>query len=416
MNQKRVDPSVNKKRVRPRERVRVARIGRTPEINAYRAERGASGKVVKAASFPTMNVDQIKVGPRFRKDLGDLRPLRNSIAELGVLRPIGVTPEGLQTVGLRTLEACRELGLTNIPVTVRDLHQAARAELEENCVRKDLAPSEVVAAKRAIEISERSEARKRQGYRSDLQPPATVAGSKALSFGDARDKVARFCSKGRTTIARASAVVDAAEQAPQEYGHLVAQMDKTGNVAAAYRRLEKLRQVKELEASPSKLPPGRFNVFVADPPWRYESDGLAYPTMSTEEIKAMRVAEMADDNAIVWLWTTNAHLRFAFEVVEAWGFEYKTLLTWVKDRMGTGDWLRGQTEHCLLAVRGKPVFLNGKYSTFIEAKRREHSRKPEDFYSLVEATCPGRKVELFARQQRTGWHAYGNDVDRFRSE
>jgi hypothetical protein len=94
-------------------------------------------------------------------------------------------------------------------------------------------------------------------------------------------------------------------------------MDKTGNVAVAYRRLEKLRQVKELEASPSKLPPGRFSVFVADPPWRYESDGLAYPTMSTEEIKAVRVAEIADENAILWLWVTNAHLRVAFEVVEA---------------------------------------------------------------------------------------------------
>ena len=81
--------------------------------------------------------------------------------------------------------------------------------------------------------------------------------------------------------------------------------------------------------------------------------------------------------------------------------------------MGTGEWLRGQTEHCLLAVRGKPLFLNGKYSTYLEAKRREHSRKPEEFYQLVEATCPGRKLELFARQKRVGWEAYGNDINKF---
>ena len=68
---------------------------------------------------------------------------------------------------------------------------------------------------------------------------------------------------------------------------------------------------------------------------------------------------------------TNAHLRVAFDVVEAWGFEY--LLTWVKDRMGTGEWLRGQTGHCILAIRGKPVFIHGSHTTVLEAARREHS-------------------------------------------
>jgi len=68
---------------------------------------------------------------------------------------------------------------------------------------------------------------------------------------------------------------------------------------------------------------------------------------------------------------TNAHLRVALDVVEAWGFEY--LLTWVKDRMGTGEWLREQTEHCILAIRGKPVFIHGSHTTVLEAARREHS-------------------------------------------
>ena len=130
-------------------------------------------------------------------------------------------------------------------------------------------------------------------------------------------------------------------------------------------------------------------------------------------IKAMPVAEIADENAILWLWTTNAHLRVAFDVVEAWGFEYRTLLTWVKDRMGTGEWLRGQTEHCMLAIRGKPVFLHGNRATVLEAARREHSRKPEEFYALVVATCPGSRVELFSRQRRAGWEVYGNATDLF---
>ena len=109
----------------------------------------------------------------------------------------------------------------------------------------------------------------------------------------------------------------------------------------------------------------------------------------------------------------HAHLPVAFDVVASWGFQYKTLLTWVKDRMGTGEWLRGQTEHCLLAARGKPVFIHGSYTTVLSAAQREHSRKPDEFYALVEAICPGSRLELFARQARTGWRAFGNQTGLF---
>jgi N6-adenosine-specific RNA methylase IME4 len=138
--------------------------------------------------------------------------------------------------------------------------------------------------------------------------------------------------------------------------------------------------------------------------------------MAIEEIIALPVREIADENSILWLWTTNAHLRVAFEVIDAWGFEYKNILTWVKDRMGTGEWLRGQTEHCLLAARGKPIFVQTNQTTVLQAVRREHSRKPEEFYALVEATSPGGKVELFSRQQREGWQAFGNEMSKFSDE
>jgi N6-adenosine-specific RNA methylase IME4 len=306
------------------------------------------------------------------------------------------------------------LGWPEVPVTVVDLYQAARGEAHENFVRKDLLPSEIVALKRAIEPLERREARQRQGERADLCHPATVAECQRTDAGDARDRISRYLGVGRTTIERAEAVVEAAEEEPEEYSHLVEQMDRSGKVAGAYRRLEVLKQAKELDAARPELPNGRFHVIVADPPWRYDSgNSQPYPTMDIEEIKAMPVAEIAEENAILWLWTTNAHLRVAFDVVEAWGFEYKTLLTWVKDRMGTGEWLRGQTEHCMLAVRGKPVFLRGNHTTVLEAGRREHSRKPEEFYTLVEATCPGCRVELFARQQRHRWASFGNQTREF---
>ena len=361
-----------------------------------------------------MYIDQIQIGFRYRKDLGDLRSLADSIAEVGLLHPVVVTPEGRLIAGLRRLEACRMLGWTELSVTIVDLYQAARGEAHENFVRKDLLPSEIVALKRAIEPLERREARQRQGHQTSACHPSRVAEEQVPSSGDARDKIARYLGVGRTTIERAEAVVDAAEDNPEEFGHLVEQMDRSGKVAGAYRRLEVLKQARQLETAAPEFPTGPFQVIVADPPWRYEtSAGLPYPTMAIEDIKDLPVESIAADDAILWLWTTSAHLRMAFEVVEAWGFEYKTLLTWVKDRMGTGEWLRGQSEHCLLAARGKPVFLHGQHGTVIVAARREHSRKPEEFYALVEATSPGSRVELFARQQRNGWHAFGNHIDKF---
>jgi len=362
-----------------------------------------------------VNIGDIQIGFRYRKNLGDVRALARSIAEVGLLHPVVVTPDGRLIAGQRRLEACRQLGWPEIPVTVVDLLQAARGEGHENFVRKDLLPSEIVALKRAIEPLERRGARDRQGQRADLGHTSGMAEVQKTS-GDARDNIARYLGVGRTTIERAEAVVEAAEGEPEEFGHLVEQMDRSGKVAGAFRRLTVLRQARDLEAAPPTLPTGPFQVIVADPPWRYESgNDLPYPTMDIEEIKALPVQRIAADDAILWLWATNAHLRVAFDVVEAWGFEYKTLLTWVKDRMGTGQWLRGRSEHCLLAAHGNPVFMHGGHTSVIEAARREHSRKPEEFYTLVEETSPGSKVELFARQQRAAWHIFGDQTRLFLS-
>src|SRR6202790_2563404 len=208
-----------------------------------------------------MKIDQIQVGFRYRRELGDLRSLADSIAEVGLLHPVVVTPEGRLIAGQRRLAACRLIGWTDIPVTLVDLYQAARGEAHENFVRKDLLPSEIVALKRAIEPLERREARERQGHKADLCHPATVAEGQVPAprdTGDTRDKIARYLGGGRTTIERAEAVVDAAEEEPEEYGYLVEQMDRSGKVAGAYRRLEVLRQAQELNAAPPGLATGPF--------------------------------------------------------------------------------------------------------------------------------------------------------------
>ena len=115
---------------------------------------------------------------------------------------------------------------------------------------------------------------------------------------------------------------------------------------------------------------------------------------------------MAARDTVLWLWTTNTHLPVAFEVLVVWGFRYVTTLTWVKPRPGLGDWLRGQTEHCLLAVKGRPVVTLTTQGTVIHAPVGQHSAKPQEFYRMVESLCPGSKVDLFARAPRPGWQTW----------
>src|SRR5258708_24043735 len=115
--------------------------------------------------------------------------------------------------------------------------------------------------------------------------------------------------------------------------------------------------------------------------------------------QAEKVRAIAPRDCILWLWTTNHHMREAFGVLDAWGFEQKTILTWVKDKMGRGDWLRGQTEHCLMAVRGDPIVVLANQTTVLQRQVREHSRNPDEVYTFVSRLCPPpRYVSLFPRR------------------
>jgi N6-adenosine-specific RNA methylase IME4 len=189
------------------------------------------------------------------------------------------------------------------------------------------------------------------------------------------------------------------------------------------RNAIRLSGIAEQIALIEALPPieGKFRVIVADPPWKYsnraedETHRAAnpYPSMETDDIAALPIADHSLDDAILWLWTTNAFMVEAHLVAEAWGFTVKTILTWKKSKIGLGDWLRGITEHCLLAVRGKPVVNLTNQTTHLQGPLREHSRKPIEFYQMVETLCPGTKLELFSRETRPGWTCSGAEVGKF---
>lgn len=133
--------------------------------------------------------------------------------------------------------------------------------------------------------------------------------------------------------------------------------------------------------------------------------------MSTEEIAALPVVECAAPNAHLYLWTTNAFLDEAFRLARGWQFEPRTVLTWVKPGIGMGHYYRNNTEHVVFAVRGSLRTLRRNQPTaFTAPKSKIHSRKPEEFFKIVESMSPGPYLEMFARVRRPGWEAWGNEV------
>lgn len=164
------------------------------------------------------------------------------------------------------------------------------------------------------------------------------------------------------------------------------------------------------------LPEGVYRTIAADPPWQYDNKatrGAAedhYPTMTVAELCDLPVEEWAHDRAHLYLWATNGFLREAFDILDAWGFTYKTTLTWVKPQIGMGNYFRSSTEHVLFGVRGGLRTLDCNQRNWFEAKRARHSQKPGAFFALVEKASPGPYLELFARTRRFGWDAWGNEV------
>lgn len=190
-------------------------------------------------------------------------------------------------------------------------------------------------------------------------------------------------------------------------------------------KLDAKRDLAEtIRKNPIVTPDGRYQVIAIDPPWKYDTrtedhthrGKTDYPEMTVEEICKLPVSKFAQKNCILWLWTTNSFMRDAYRCLDAWDFEEKTILTWDKESIGVGNWLRNVTEHCILAVRGRPTVSLTNQSTIIREKRREHSRKPESFYKLVEKLCPGSKLEMFAREERKGWTIWGAETQKFKRE
>ena len=174
----------------------------------------------------------------------------------------------------------------------------------------------------------------------------------------------------------------------------------------------------------------KYSVIYADPPWRYKvysKKGLGrsaeshYPTMSLEDIKALPIGELAAKDCALFMWITFPCMQEAFQVLEAWGFEYKTNIVWEKvrkdgqpDGRGVGFYFRNVTELLLFGIKGdrnRTLDPARSQVNLIRTMKREHSRKPDEIFPIIEACSPGPYLEMFARGIRPGWTLWGDQAN-----
>jgi N6-adenosine-specific RNA methylase IME4 len=185
------------------------------------------------------------------------------------------------------------------------------------------------------------------------------------------------------------------------------------------------QQIEDIEQGLLPELEGLFDVISVDPPWPYEGENKnvtsfdsvgrrvanPYPEMSIQQIKQIEMPLMKD--GVVLLWTTHKFLPDSFEILKEWGLDYKATLVWNKEKIGMGAWFRMQCEFCIVGIKGKPYWENTTFRDILNEPRREHSRKPDSFFEMIEKITMGRRLEYFSREKRNGWEVFGNDINKF---
>ena len=354
-----------------------------------------------------MKISKIKIGKRFRKELGDLETLKNSIKEIGLLQPIVIDENDNLIAGQRRLIACKELEMADIKVNQIKIKNALRGEYDENVIRKQFLPTEMVAIKKAIEPFKKKEAEKRM---KSGRP------SSKLDEGRTDEKIAKGFDIGKTTLNKAEQVVDFGDK------ELIKKMDDTNNVDRVYQEVKRQERQKEILKNIPKMPTGKYRVFLADPPWCYGNSGLDeyghaerhYPTMKLQEICDMPIQKITEENAVLFLWATSPLLEDAFKVINAWGFNYKTSFVWDKIKHNFGYYNSVRHELLLIATKRSCLPDNRKLIDSVQSiERTKHSKKPKEFRNIIDKLyLHGKKIELFAREEIKGWDNFGNQIKK----
>lgn len=412
-----------------------------------REEREAHAAAQSTAEPPPQSKPTVKVHPAadvFPMLEGEeYEALREDIRQNGVrVRPV-LDADGLLVDGRNRLRACDELGIT--PVFDR---LPAGADVVDFVISANLRRRHLNASQRAMFAD--AVANLRQGRQKQTGGTAGLTQQQAAQRFGVSERSVREARVVRESAA--PEVVGAVEQGklsvdaaaklaklPKDKQQAIYEreikpkkdMVRGGKIKALTKQEEKRAVVRKInQGQVAPMPAGRFGVIYADYPWLYENsdqhDGsrghMGYPPMTMDEIlaHAREAAKRAAMDCIVALWVTNLYIPQIGRVLEAYGAEHRTVITWPKPRAGVGTWPRGQTEHLVIASVGSPVHTLNEISTLLPSWKPEHpgehSSKPAEVAGLLAKHCGGPFLELFGRGPRDGWTVWGAEVDKFATE
>jgi N6-adenosine-specific RNA methylase IME4 len=368
----------------------------------------------------TLDLELVTTNPEYESLIPPLtkeeyQKLRDSIKEKGLWEPITVNQRNVILDGHNRFKICKQLNI--MPrFSVRAFEDPLDEKLyviDSNLIRRHLQPIVKVELYLKREDIVAEDARQRQKatqligrgiQEKDVNGGGNITGT---IRGDTRDIMGAKIGISGSTYNKAKTVL---EKASPEMIQKV--RDGKTSISYAYKSIT----LADKHRTQPPMPEGIYNVIYADPPWEYNimtrgAPNEHYETMHDQDVYNLKIP--ASENAILFLWATNPKLPEALKVIEAWGFEYKTNMVWVKNGLGIGYYVRGNHELLLIAKRGNippPMEANRPPSTIV-ADTTEHSKKPEQVYSIIEQMYPvGKYLELFARNTRPNWTSWGNEV------
>jgi N6-adenosine-specific RNA methylase IME4/ParB-like chromosome segregation protein Spo0J len=363
--------------------------------------------------------------------------LKSDIAARGVMVPVEKDEAGNILDGFHRLQICAQLGIEDYPVTIRYFQTDEQKEdyaLSINLSRRHLSVEQrktLVGTLRGRGWTlERISGVLGTGVGTvsrDLDstfPNGKVEQPESTIGKDGKSRPTKY--KPRTITARNKKEAEKATDALDLIGWDDGEIKTTDEVMDEAKRMSSAarigKQREEIAEKCRNLPEGKYSCIVIDPPWpmqkiereeRPNQIGFDYPTMSYEELLKFPCGDFAADDCHLYLWTTHKHLPFSFELAEAWGFKYQCLMTWVKNvGMTPFSWMYS-TEHVLFCKRGNlPLDQLGLRLDF-NAKVREHSRKPDEFYDLVKRVSAEPRIDIFSREGRDGFESWGSEAGMF---
>jgi len=370
----------------------------------------------------------------------EFEELKRDIATNGLHEAIWLHPDGSILDGRNRYRACIETNTEPRFRTWNDKGSLVSFVLSMNLHRRHLNESQrsMVAAKianmpqgtrcdiRSIDLMSQSDA----AQILNISTPSLKRAKKVLVSGT--PELREAVEAGHVAV---SAAAEIAEMSQDQQQRIVAKGPDAIRSAAKKQRNQKQRKarLKEKTDRAQQVVDAKdkvYNVILADPPWQYNNTiakwGPAeshYSTMDTESLCGFlkQIKLQIDTDAVLFLWVTNPLLEDALRVVKEWGFSYKTNIVWTKTELkkpGSGFYVRGRHELLFICTKGSFTPLNPSISppigSVIQSPVREHSRKPDQVYDIIEGLYPQcRYIELFARSHRNGWDVHGDEVDKF---